>query len=392
MSETPEIRGQCDPKFERVREVFAENFEKRGELGAGVAVTIGGKSVIDLWGGHLDSKKATPWEKDTLVNVYSTTKGITALCAHRLADQGKLDFDAPVASYWPEFAAEGKENIPVRWLLSHQAGLPAVRKVLPAEHLFSFETMAAHLAAEKPWWEPGTKHGYHAVTFGWLVGEVIRRVSGKTPGNYFASEIAAPLSADFHIGMDASMHGRAARMKGAPMGTKPPEGQPNLMEVMMKDPTGVTGRAFMNPPSMARPGVVNTPEWRAAELPAANGHATARALAGIYGCAAGVETNGFRIFSDAQIPKCYEEQAFGPDEVLKINTRFSLGFMLGQDFEGGNFGPGKNSFGHPGAGGSLGFADPDAKIGFGYVMNRMGASIIVDERPTALINALYECL
>lgn len=392
MSETPPIHGTCDPQFERVREVFAENFERRSELGAGVAVTLNGKMVVDLWGGHLDSKKATPWERDTLVNVYSTTKGITALCAHRLADQGLLDFDAPVAKYWPEFAAEGKENIPVRWLLSHEAGLPAVRKVLPAEHLFEFETMAAHLAAEKPWWEPGTKHGYHAVTFGWLVGEVIRRISGKTPGAYFASEIGGPLKADFHIGMDASMHGRVGRMKPAAMGMKPPAGQPDLMSIMMKDPTGVTGRAFMNPPSMVRPGVVNTPEWRSAELPAANGHATARALATVYGCASGADFGGYRIFSDAQLPHCCEEQVSGPDEVLTIDTRISLGFMMSQDRPCASFGAGERNFGHPGAGGSVAFADPDAKIGFGYVMNRMGASIIIDERPDALMTALYECL
>ena len=177
------IEGTCDPKFNRVKDAFAENFEQRGEIGAAAAVTLDGKSVVDIWGGHADKAKTRPWTRDQLVNVYSTTKGVTAICAHRLADQGKLDFDAPVAKYWPEFAQAGKEKLPVRFLMSHQAGLPAVRKPLDSDSLFNWNTMTAALAEQEPWWVPGTKHGYHALTFGYLVGEVIRRITGKSPAN-----------------------------------------------------------------------------------------------------------------------------------------------------------------------------------------------------------------
>ena len=206
------IEGTCDPKFSRVKDAFAENFEKRSEVGAAAAVVLDGKSVVDIWGGHADKAATRPWTRDTLVNVYSTTKGVTAICAHRLVDKGLLDIDAPVAKYWPEFAQAGKDKLPVRFLLSHRAGLPAVRKILDGDALFNWTTMTTALAEQEPWWEPGTAHGYHAVTFGWLVGEVIRRITGKTPGVYLRDEIAGPLGLDFHIGLDAKHDARVAGM------------------------------------------------------------------------------------------------------------------------------------------------------------------------------------
>ena len=379
------IEGTCDPKFNRVKDVFAENFEKRGEVGAAAAVMLDGKSVVDIWAGHADRDKTRPWTRDTLVNVYSTTKGVTAICAHRLADKGLLDIDAPVAKYWPEFAQAGKDKMPVRYLLSHRAGMAAVRKPLDDDALFKWDKMTTALAEQEPWWEPGTKHGYHALTFGYLVGEVIRRITGKTPGTYLRDELAGPLGLDLHIGLDAKNDARTGDMIAMP---PPGPGEPNLFAEVMKNPESVAFKAFMNPPGGMRPGLVNTREWRAAEIPAANGHTTARSLAKLYGVLArGGELDGVRVMSKEQVAKCSIEQSSGPDALLVINTRFSLGFMMSQP--GASLGPNAKSFGHPGAGGSLGYADPEAKIGFGYTMNKMHASLLIDPRATALIEAVY---
>ena len=277
------IEGTCDPKFSRVKDAFAENFEKRSEVGAAAAVVLDGKSVVDIWGGYADKAATRPWTRDTLVNVYSTTKGVTAICAHRLVDKGLLDIDAPVAKYWPEFAQAGKDKLPVRFLLSHRAGLPAVRKILDGDALFNWTTMANALAEQEPWWEPGTAHGYHAVTFGWLVGEVIRRITGKTPGVYLRDEITGPLGLDFHIGLDAKDDARVGGLIPSP---PPGPGEPNIFAEAMKNPESVVAKAFMNPPLMGKPGLVNSREWRAAEIPAANGHGTARSLARLYGALA----------------------------------------------------------------------------------------------------------
>jgi CubicO group peptidase (beta-lactamase class C family) len=379
------IEGTCDPKFSRVKDVFIENFEKRNEVGAAAAVMLDGKSVVDIWAGHADREKTRPWTRDTLVNVYSTTKGVTAICAHRLADKGLLDIDAPVARYWPEFAQAGKDKLPVRYLLSHRAGMAAVRKPLDDDALFNWNKMTTALAEQEPWWEPGTKHGYHALTFGHLVGEVIRRITGKTPGTYLREEIAGPLGLDLHIGLDAKDDARTGDMIAMP---PPGPGEPNLFAEVMKNPESVAFKAFMNPPGGMRPGLVNTREWRAAEIPAANGHTTARSLAKLYGTLArGGELDGVRVMSKEQVAQCSIEQSSGPDELLVINTRFSLGFMMSQP--GASLGPNAKSFGHPGAGGSLGYADPETKIGFGYTMNKMHASLLIDPRATALIDAVY---
>jgi CubicO group peptidase (beta-lactamase class C family) len=382
------IEGTCDPKFNRVKDAFAENFEQRGEVGAAAAVTIDGKPVVDIWAGHADKAKRRPWTRDTLVNVYSTTKGVTAIIAHRLAGEGKLDIDAPVARYWPEFAQAGKEKMPVRYLLGHRAGLAAIKKPLQPEALFDWSQMCDALAEQEPWWQPGTAHGYHALTFGWLVGEVIRRVSGKTPGAYLRDELAGPLGLDMHIGLDAKHDARTADMIPSP---PPAPGEPNLFADIAKNPDTVTAKAFMNPPIMSKPGLVNTREWRAAEIPAANGHFTARSLAKLYGAIArGGELDGVKVMAANEIPRCSEEQSKGSDAVLILSTRFSLGFMMSQP--GASLGPSPKAFGHPGAGGSLGMADPEMKIGFGYTMNKMRTSILIDPRATALIDALYASL
>ncbi len=381
------IEGSCDPKFARVRDAFAANFDAGKEVGAAVAVVIDGKPVIDLWGGHADARRSRPWTRDTLVNVYSTTKGLAAMCAHRLADRGELDFDAPVVRYWPEFAQAGKDRIPVRSLLNHKAGLPAIRRPLPLEAIYQWDTMCAALAAQEPWWEPGTKHGYHAITYGWLVGEVVRRITGKSLGTYFRDEIAGPLGADAHIGLDAENEGRTAEMVPAP----PPRPGIDPLAEMFKDPESMQYKAIMNPAPVLDPRVVNSRAWRGAEIPAANGHANARALARLYGALArGGEVDGYRVLSQAALAGCYAEQSNGTDAIMLRPSRFALGFMLSTDDL--PLGPNPHSFGHGGAGGSLAFADPDARVGFGYAMNQMAPDAEQGARALSLVRAVYASL
>jgi len=381
-----DVHGRCDARFARVREAFEENFRARNEVGAAVALAIEGELAVDLWAGHRDPGRTQPWQRDTLVNVYSTTKGVTALAAHRLVDEGRLDLEAKVARYWPEFAQAGKGAIPVRWLLSHRAGLPAVRKLLPGEALYDWDAMTSALAAETPWWEPGRAHGYHAVTFGWLVGEVVRRIAGKSLGAYVRDTFCAPLGLDFHIGLPEPEHARVADI--LPQLPPDPDGEAaQLFARSLAESEGVTARAFGNPPSMlAGP---NVPAWRSAEIPGGNGHGTARALATLYGRAA--LGDGSVIGKDA-IARCRDEQSHGPDLVLGVTTRFGLGFMLRQESHAGGRCLGAGAFGHPGAGGSLAFADPERGLGFGYVMNRMGPRILLDDRAIALVEAANACL
>ncbi|HLW70944.1 MAG TPA: serine hydrolase domain-containing protein [Candidatus Binataceae bacterium] len=382
------IEGTCDPRFERVKEAFAENFAQRNEYGASFAIVVDGLAVVDLWAGHADKARTIPWRPDTLVNLFSTTKGVTAICAHRLIDQGLLDLDTPVAAYWPEFARAGKDHIRLRQLLNHRAGLPALRKPVPDAAIYDWSAMTTALAAEEPWWTPGTRHGYHAITIGFLVGEVIRRITGKSLGDYFRDEIAGPLELDCHIGLTAEDDARCGQMIQSPA---PPKDQINIFKYAQEHPESVTAKAFFNPPGAMKLGAVNSRAWRAAEIPAANGHATAGALARLYGAlAAGGAIDGVRVLEPEAIVRCHTEESSGRDEVLMIPTRFSTGFMLSQAHD--RMGPNARTFGHPGAGGSLGFADPDARVGFGYTMNKMGPYILMDPRPRALVEALYESL
>jgi CubicO group peptidase (beta-lactamase class C family) len=387
------LHGHCDERFTKLRSAFEASFDSGEEVGAAVAITIDGEPVVDLWGGLANAEAGQPWQEDTLVNVYSTTKGMTTICAHKLVERGQLDVDAPVASYWPEFAAAGKGGIPVRYLLSHQAGLPAVSKPLEPGALYDWDAMTAALAAQEPWWKPGEKHGYHALTFGFLVGEVVRRISGRSLGTFFREEVAEPLGLDFHIGLDARHDPRVSDMiplPPTPADAPVPEGPLGQMMKDMADPTTMTGAAFSNP--AGGPNAVNSREWRAAEIPAANGHGTARALARVYGALArGGEVDGVRVLERETIENAITEQAFGPDAVLgQLPMRFGLGFMLRQDLM--PLGPNPRTFGHPGAGGSVGFADPDAKIGFGYTMNKMHPAMLGGAGAFVLISALFDSL
>jgi CubicO group peptidase (beta-lactamase class C family) len=351
-------------------------------------VYLDGVRVVDCWGGHADRARTRPFGPDTIVSVASTTKGMVALCAHMLAERGKLDLDAPVARYWPEFAAAGKQDIPVRWLLSHRAGLPAIRRTLPAAALFDWTAMTAALAETAPWWTPGERHGYHAITYGHLVGEVIRRVDGRTVGALLRDDVTGPLHADFFIGVPEEADGRAAEVL-----PPPPPGEPTIWDTLLADPESVSGRTFLNPP---RPlGLVNTRAWRAAEIPAANGHTSARGVARIYAALArGGELDGVRLLAPATIERAIEEQSRGRDAVLSLPTRFATGFMLGMPGGIFNCGPGRRTFGHPGHGGSIGFADPDARIGFGYVTNQYvtGTAPHPDRRVPSLVDAVYAAL
>ena len=405
------IHGHCDARFENVRRVFEEKLENGGEVGAAIAFTLNGESVVDLWGGYYASENEgegtqnprvqdarREWERDTIVNTYSTTKGMTAICAHRLVEQGLLDLDAPVVQYWPEFAAGGKQDVPVRWLLSHQSGLPAIRKTMPPESLFDWDAMCGALAEQEPWWKPGTQHGYHPVTFGFLVGELIRRVDGRSVGQMFREDIAQPLEAEFHIGFGAELDDRVSNMIGGIAPAKPKDGKPAVKikgpmgDFMrdMADPTTMVGAAFNNP--RMTPNTVNSREWRAAEVPAANGHGTARALSRIYGALAhGGEIDGVRILEEPSIVRARTEEVSGPDATLfQMPMRYGLGFMLRSDFM--PLSPSPNAFGHPGAGGSIGMADPDAGVGFGYVMNKMHMGLVGGPTGFAVLKAFFEAL
>jgi CubicO group peptidase (beta-lactamase class C family) len=403
------VQGHCDPRFDSVRALFASRIESKQEVGAAIAFTLDGELVVDLWGGFADRERTRPWERDTIVNTYSTTKGMTTICAHRLVEQGRLDLDAPVAHYWPEFAQAGKGSIPVRWLLCHKAGLPAIRKPMSKESLYDWDAMCAALAETEPWWTPGSKHGYSPVTFGHLVGEVIRRIDGRTIGRMFREDVALPLGADYHIGLAPADDARVADMIGgiAPTrsetrakteteeaaGPRPrPRFKGPLAQFMadMTDPTTMVGAAFNNPPIPV--GGVNKRAWRGAEIPAANGHGTARALARIYGAlACGGAIDGVRILEPASIARATEEQASGPDATLAgMSIRYGQGFMLRNETM--PFSPSPRAFGHPGAGGSIGMADPDRRVGFGFVMNKMGAAMTGGQTGYAVIQEFFRAL
>jgi CubicO group peptidase (beta-lactamase class C family) len=381
----PEIQGTCHPRYARLRDAFAQGFRARREIGAAIAVTVDGEPVVDLWAGHADPARTRPWTCDTIVHLYSVTKGMTSLCAHRLVERGSLDLDAPVARYWPEFAQGGKGSIPVRWLLSHRAGLPAIRTPLPPETLYDWDGMCAALAAAEPCL-PSGQLAYHPLTFGWLVGELVRRVDGRSLGRFFREEIAEPLGADLHIGLRPSEEQRAADITDL----EPPPELAASFSGTQGEGVPLLMLSFINPIGN---GDHNSPEHRRAEIPAVNGHGSAAALARIYGSlACSGRLGAVQILSPASIERARTEQVADVDPLLGIRLRLGLGYWLSQPgVPGLAFGPNQAAFGHPGAGGSLGFADPTARVGFGYATNRMGNSIAIDERPQALIDALYAC-
>lgn len=374
MSDTIEIHGHCDQRFSSVREAFAKNFEGGLEVGASFAATLDGKFVVDIWAGYTDAAQTRPWQRDTIVNVFSTTKPMTALCALMLVDRGLLDLDAPVARYWPEFAQAGKESILVRYLLSHQAGLAAIDEPLPQEALFDWDRMVVALAAQKPLWDPGTQSGYHVLTFGWLVGEVVRRITGKSLGTFFREEVATPLNADFHVGLAEEHEPRVAKII-AP-------------ETLPFEPGSLLEKASTNPGGYT-PDLANSRAWRAAEIPATNGHGNARSVARVMAVlACGGELEGVRLLTLSTIEKAIEEQYYGPDLVLGLPIRWGLGFALTSNEM--PMGPNPRTFGWGGWGGSLALVDLDARLSFSYVMNKLGP--LEDTRAMGPAMALFTSL
>jgi CubicO group peptidase (beta-lactamase class C family) len=378
------IDGTCDERFEGVRDAFAANFDQGLDVGASVCVTLDGQTVVDLWGGTvdgtLDQPGSTPWERDTITNVWSTTKTMTALCALILADRGDLDFHAPVARYWPEFKEGGKEAVTVANLMSHTAGLSGWQEPMKPEDLYDWDLACSRLAAQEPWWEPGTASGYHAITQGYLVGEVIRRIDGRTVGRFFADEVAGPLGADFHIGLPAEHDHRVSRVI-------PP---PPLDELLAEaDPDSIPVRTFVNPPISAEQSWEEA--WRRAEIPAAGGHGNARSVAraqSVLACSG--ELDGIRLLSPAGCAAVLEEQSNGPDLVLAVPLRFGLGYgLMTPEIP---LSPNDRSYFWGGWGGSVVIVDLDARLCISYVMNRMGEGTIGDTRGIGIVFAAYGAL
>ena len=383
MTSIPSVEGFCDERFAGVRDALVENFRARGELGAAVAVTLEGRPVVDIWAGWMDEERTRPWQRDTLVAVFSMGKAMATLCILLLVERGHIGLDAPVSQYWPEFAASGKEDVTVRMLLSHRAGLPAVRRTLPPDSIYDWDAMVGVLAAEKPWWEPGSTHGYHVNTFGFLTGELVRRVSGASVGKFFGREVAQPLGADFHFGLDAREDSRTADYLFGGEASAFVEGVEEQRPVEVDEATKfLLGRVYLNPPQLSGIGTVNTRAWRAAEIPSANGHATAWGVTRIY---AALD----ELLAPATLAEAITPHSAGMDFVLGRPSRFGLGFQLTQRER--LLGPNPRSFGHFGAGGSLGFADLDARLAFAYVMNRSGPRW-QNPRNRALIDAVYASL
>jgi CubicO group peptidase (beta-lactamase class C family) len=384
VADVPEICGSCDARFAGVRSVLAQNFREHGEVGAAIAVAVDGRLVVDLWAGWTDRAHTRPWQRDTLVNVFSVGKAMAVLSLLILVERGQVHLDAPVARYWPEFAARGKNEVTVRMLLGHRAGLPAIRRPLPNLAMYDWELMTSALADEEPWWEPGRRHGYHVNTFGFLVGEIVRRVSGESVGAFLRRAVAGPLDADFHFGIGPEHDARIADYFFA---DEPPQ--------IVADDDDDEHRfllrcVYANPPGIIGLGTVNTRAWRAAEMPSTNGHANARAVARIYSAlACGGAVDGIRLLQTETIEHAIAEASSGLDVVLNRPSRFGLGFQLTQPAR--PLGPNPRTFGHFGAGGALGFADPDARLAFAYTMNQAGPRF-QNPRTRALIGAAYASL
>jgi CubicO group peptidase (beta-lactamase class C family) len=385
------LHGWTAPGFEGVRDVFSKNFADGREIGAAFAAYHRGQPVVDLWGGVTDPATDRPWDEDTIELVFSTTKGAVAICAHQLAQDGRLDIDAPVVEYWPEFGEAGKESIPVSFLLSHRAGLAWVDESLTLEQALAWEPVIHALERQHPTWPPGSAHGYHAVTYGYLVGEVVRRITGRTLGTYFRDEIAAPLGLDFWIGLPEAQEPRVAHLVGDLLDLDDPaldEGARAEM-VRLVGPTTMIAKALTCGGAFSGKGIWNSRAVHAAEVPAANGVGDARSIARLYAACIG-DVDGTRLLTPAQLQVATVQQTEGPDIVLlDLDLQFGLGFFVPSSIVALGS---PHAFGHFGAGGSVGWADPDAELAFGYVMNRMDVGLAGDQRSYSLINACFDAL
>jgi CubicO group peptidase (beta-lactamase class C family) len=389
------IQGECEPGFEGVAEAFLENFESRGEVGAGLCISVEGRRVVDLYGGQrADAEDAPTWDEDTISIIFSCTKAATALCAHMLIDRGEMDLHAKVTEYWPEFGQNGKQDATVLMMLNHSVGLPALRDPVKPGGYCDWDYMVERLAAEEPFWKPGTRNGYHMISFGWTVGELVRRVSGRSLGTFFREEIAEPLSLDFFIGLPESEESRVARM--IPWTPSGAEEMTPFTQALLADPKSISFLSLLNSGGYA-------PDDRAshaAEIGGGGGITNARGLAGMYEpLASGGEFGGVRLLSSDAIARMSAvSMATQEDATLLMPTRFAQGFMRSMDNRhrpGGHMETmiiGREAFGHGGAGGSLGMADPECGLAFGYSMNKMGAGILLNERGQTLVDATYRTL
>lgn len=376
-----DVQGTCDARFEPVRDVLAEQLDSGNDTGASIAVDVDGRTVADLWGGWCDEEHRTPWGENTITNVWSTTKTVTNLAALMLADRGLLDPYAPVAKYWPEFAENGKERIEVRHILSHTSGVSGWEAPFTTEDMYDREAATRQLATQPPWWEPGTASGYHAQNQGHLVGELVRRLTGKTLKTFVAQEIAGPLGADFQIGAIEADWGRIAPV------TPPP---PLPFDLASLDPGSPVYKTFTGP--VADAAAANTPAWRRAELGALNGHGNARSVARILRVLAlGGEAGGVRLLSPDAIGLIFDEQSHGPDLVLGVPLRFGIGYALPETETVPYIPPGRTCF-WGGWGGSVILMDLDARTTISYMMNKMGPGIIGSDRSEAYVRAIQDCL
>ena len=372
------IDGFVRDRFAAVRAMFENNLASGADVGASFAATVNGEMVVDLWGGWADEARTRPWEKDTIVNVYSTTKTMTALCALILADRGDLDFDAPVARYWPEFAAAGKEKVKVSHLMAHSAGLSGWKEKITLEDVYDWDKMTSLLAAQAPYWEPGTQSGYHALTQGFLVGEVVRRITGRSLGTFFREEVAEPLGADFHIGLPASEDDRVADLIPPPPGSAIGDGEQSELVANMSRNPGVNVLE------------TRTRAWRGAEIPAGGGTGNARSIAQIHAILAnGGEAQGKRFMSEAGCRKALELQIEGIDLILGGPAKFGMGFGLPSAAVPL---PNPNTIFWGGYGGSLVIIDMDARTTIAYAMNKMGATTTGDTRALGMAMAIWQGL
>jgi CubicO group peptidase (beta-lactamase class C family) len=375
------VQGSVEPEFEGVLDAFVDNFDERGEVGAACSVYLDGRPVVDLWGGVADPTTQRPWAEHTIVPVFSCTKGVTATCANLLIERDVLDPDTTVASYWPEFAANGKAAITLRQVLSHQAGLAVVEGDLTLAETLSWFPVVDAIAKQAPNWEPGTAHGYHMRSFGWIVGEVVRRVTGRTIGAFFRDEIAAPLALDFWIGLPEALEPRVARLV-------PPKGDMQAFFDALGDDV-LLGRATTGPSGhFAYDEMWNTRALHACELPSSNGIGDARSLARLYASLIG-DVDGVRTLQPATVARATAQQVRGPDKVIMTETAFGLGFMLPPSI---NARARASAFGHAGAGGSVAFADPDRGFAFAYVMTDLRFDMTGDPRSESLVEAVYRAV
>jgi CubicO group peptidase (beta-lactamase class C family) len=387
------IEGSCDPRFADVAREFERNFTERGEVGASVCLTLHGEKLVDLWGGIADPASGRPWERDTVGIVFSCTKGAVALCAHLLASRGALDLDAPVAEYWPELARRGKERATVRMLLDHSLGVPAIQTPVKPGGACDWDYMVGLVEAQEPFWQPGTRGGYHMLTFGWTVGELVRRVSNKSLGTFFREELAEPLGVEFWIGTPEHVEPRVAPV----IPFKPAPGEPlgEFTTQLLADRESIQALSILNP--LFEP---NARATHAAEIGGAGGISNARGLAGLYApFACGGAVGGRRYVDAVSLARMGEvAMASHQDATLLLPTRFALGFMKSMDNRRRAPGDrdsailGSSAFGHVGAGGSIGFADPREELSFGYSMNRMGKGLLLNERGQSLVDAAYRAL